>query len=139
MHTGSSALVRGCGLRGCANAQLAQVLWATCRASTAFSCGRLGDATSAGEPIEWEQLPVVEQKEAIGDVAHAGELMRRDDGCRRGGASFANEAWAFGFTVDAEPVVDEEKSAGVLALLVHSSCVDEHRVEVSVDRSGVRA
>ena len=82
---------------------------------------------------------MVQQQEPIGDVANAGELMRRDDRRRRGGASFANEAGTFGFAVDAEPVVDEEKSAGGLALLVHSSCVDEQWVEVSLDRSGVGA
>ena len=40
---------------------------------------RLGDAARAGETVEWKELAVVEQQKAVGDVAHARELMRRDE------------------------------------------------------------
>ena len=81
-------------MRGCAGAL------------TAFVGEWLGDTPGAGEAVEGEQAAVVEQEEAIGDVAHARKLMRRND--RGRGGSLANEARMIPAVARAKPVVEEK-------------------------------
>ena len=100
-------------MRGCAGAL------------TAFGGGRFGDAASAGEAVEGKQAPVMQQEEAIGDVAHAGELVRRDDGRRGARESLTNEARPLRFVAPAEGVVDEQESTVALGLLVHPARFDQ--------------
>jgi len=72
----------------------------------------LGDARSAVELVEGLEAAVVEEEDAVGDVADVGELVSRDDE-RLSSVVLANdERWAR-VTARTQGIVDEEETVGV--------------------------
>lgn len=58
------------------------------------------------------ETAVVEEKDAVGDVADVGELVRRDDECLASVVLPNDERWTR-VTARAQWVVDEEEAVGV--------------------------
>lgn len=98
----------------------------------------LGDAGGGGRVVEGVEAAVVQEEDAVGDVADAGELVGRDDE-RLGAVGFSNDQRLVRVAAGDQGIVDEKESIGVGQSVVQLSRFDEARVQGELDRSGVGA